>query len=70
MQDNLKIPEHVAIIMDGNGRWAKAQGKPRTFGHTEGAKRVVIYTATLRTKLVNKVEFEDALNPEKKPFSV
>ena len=29
---------HLGIIMDGNGRWAKAQGKPRTFGHREGAK--------------------------------
>lgn len=34
------IPNHVAIILDGNGRWAKAKGKPRTFGHIEGAKRV------------------------------
>ena len=32
-------PEHVAIIMDGNGRWAKARGKPRLFGHQEGARR-------------------------------
>ena len=32
--------EHVAIIMDGNGRWAKARGKPRLFGHHAGAKRV------------------------------
>jgi len=34
----LKIPQHVAIIMDGNGRWAKARHKPRTFGHARGAK--------------------------------
>lgn len=40
----LKIPNHVAIIMDGNGRWAKAKGMPRTFGHTEGAKRVADVT--------------------------
>jgi undecaprenyl diphosphate synthase len=33
-------PEHVAIIMDGNGRWALARGKPRLFGHHAGAKRV------------------------------
>jgi len=33
-------PRHVAIIMDGNGRWAQAQGKPRLFGHHAGAKRV------------------------------
>ena len=31
---------HVAIIMDGNGRWAVARGRPRTFGHREGAKTV------------------------------
>ena len=35
-----KGPEHVAIIMDGNGRWAQARGKPRLFGHHAGAKRV------------------------------
>lgn len=35
-----KNPKHIAIIMDGNGRWAKAKGKPRTFGHKEGAKAV------------------------------
>jgi len=33
-------PLHVAIIMDGNGRWAQARGLPRTFGHREGAKAV------------------------------
>jgi len=35
-----KTPEHVAIIMDGNGRWAQMRGKPRLFGHQEGARRV------------------------------
>jgi undecaprenyl diphosphate synthase len=34
------VPEHVAIIMDGNGRWAAARGMPRVFGHREGAKAV------------------------------
>lgn len=33
-------PRHVAIIMDGNGRWAQARGRPRLFGHHAGAKRV------------------------------
>jgi undecaprenyl diphosphate synthase len=33
-----KLPEHVAFIMDGNGRWAKKRGLPRQFGHREGAK--------------------------------
>ena len=36
----MKIPQHVAIILDGNGRWAKAKGMPRTYGHIEGAKTV------------------------------
>ncbi len=35
---NSVIPKHIAIIMDGNGRWAKRQGKQRTFGHRAGAK--------------------------------
>lgn len=34
--DTSKIPKHIAIIMDGNGRWAKEHGKPRTFGHKHG----------------------------------
>ena len=34
------LPRHIAVIMDGNGRWAKQQGKPRLFGHQEGAKTV------------------------------
>ncbi|MFZ2900853.1 MAG: isoprenyl transferase [Saprospiraceae bacterium] len=35
-----KLPRHVAIIMDGNGRWAKKHGKPRVFGHRNGVKAV------------------------------
>ena len=38
--DKAKLPKHVAIIMDGNGRWAKQQGKNRVFGHKHGAKSV------------------------------
>ena len=36
----MKIPQHIAIILDGNGRWAKAKGMPRNYGHTMGAKNV------------------------------
>lgn len=36
----MKIPKHVAIILDGNGRWAKSKGMPRNYGHTMGAKNV------------------------------
>ncbi len=38
--DTNKLPRHLAIIMDGNGRWAKAQGKPRAFGHEQGVRAV------------------------------
>lgn len=38
--DKTRLPQHVAIIMDGNGRWAKAQGKDRSFGHREGVVSV------------------------------
>lgn len=37
-----KVPRHVAIILDGNGRWAKARGLPRNMGHVEGAKTVEV----------------------------
>ena len=38
--DKSRLPEHVAVIMDGNGRWAKKRGKPRIFGHRNGVKSV------------------------------
>ncbi|SDA75322.1 undecaprenyl diphosphate synthase [Butyrivibrio sp. INlla18] len=36
----MNVPEHVAIILDGNGRWAKEKGMPRNYGHMQGAKAV------------------------------
>ena len=44
MSDIEKIPEHVAIIMDGNGRWAKAHHRPRAFGHKAGMDNVKTIT--------------------------
>ncbi|HDK26529.1 MAG TPA: isoprenyl transferase [Candidatus Atribacteria bacterium] len=38
--DNKNLPKHLAIIMDGNARWAKMKGLPRSFGHKEGVKAV------------------------------
>lgn len=38
--DPARLPRHIAIIMDGNGRWAKRQGKPRIFGHRAGSDSV------------------------------
>ena len=40
MEENLNIPKHVAIILDGNGRWAKKKHMPRNYGHAQGSKRV------------------------------
>ena len=40
MGEELNMPRHVAIILDGNGRWAKAKGMPRNYGHVQGAKTV------------------------------
>lgn len=40
MNENMVIPEHVAIILDGNGRWAKKRGLPRSMGHKEGCVTV------------------------------
>ncbi len=37
-----KVPNHVAIILDGNGRWAKSKGMPRNYGHVQGAKTVEV----------------------------
>ncbi len=42
--DKNRIPVHIAIIMDGNGRWAKARGHVRTFGHQAGAETVHVIT--------------------------
>ena len=38
----MNVPTHVAIILDGNGRWAKAKGMPRNYGHVQGAKTVEV----------------------------
>ena len=40
MEKDMKVPEHVSIIMDGNGRWATERGLDRTAGHMEGVESV------------------------------
>ncbi len=42
MKEGMIIPNHVAIILDGNGRWAKSKGMPRNYGHVQGAKTVEV----------------------------
>lgn len=54
------LPRHVAIIMDGNGRWAQAQGKSRTFGHRTGGERIrplVTECATLGIEVLTLYSF-------------
>jgi len=61
--DNLdlsRLPKHVAIIMDGNGRWAKKQGLPRIYGHKKGvetAKRIIIKTLSLKIPYITLYAF-------------
>lgn len=58
--DPARIPQHIAVIMDGNGRWAKKQGRPRIFGHRAGAEsvRAIIDTCTrLQVKAVTLYAF-------------
>lgn len=56
----LNAPEHIAIIMDGNGRWAKQRGLPRTAGHAAGAeafRRIANYCRTLGVKYLTVYAF-------------
>jgi len=58
--DKTKLPHHVAIIMDGNGRWAKARGQDRCVGHQEGAiavRKVVEAAATIELKFLTVYTF-------------
>ncbi len=59
-QENLKIPNHVAIILDGNGRWAKNKGKKRTEGHKAGyenLKNISRYILNNGTKVLSVFAF-------------
>ena len=53
--DQLKVPQHVAIIMDGNGRWAKKRGLPRLAGHRVGVDCIQRVLETLTQKGVRYV---------------
>ena len=60
--ENSITPSHVGFIMDGNGRWAKSQGKPRNFGHSKGADNVdLIVTACFErgVKVVSLYAFQN-----------
>ena len=71
------IPKHIAIIMDGNGRWAKSKGKLRVFGHKNGIKSVretVEYAAEIGTKYLTLYAFSteklETTNKRDKFFNV
>lgn len=58
--DTSKVPTHVGIIMDGNGRWAKAHGVPRVMGHNAGMqsmKKIVIATSNMGIKYLTVYAF-------------
>ena len=60
MVDSDNLPKHIAIIMDGNRRWAKAKGKPAAFGHKEGAKtleKIVRYANKIGLKYITVYAF-------------
>ncbi len=60
MKENLVIPNHVGIIMDGNGRWAERRGLSRSAGHKEGAetlKKICLYAESLGVKYLSIYAF-------------
>ncbi|MFP5520219.1 MAG: isoprenyl transferase [Bdellovibrionia bacterium] len=65
----MKLPKHLAIIMDGNGRWAQARSKPRAFGHVKGtrvAKKIIEECARLKIPFLTLYAFstENWLRPQ------
>ena len=69
--DKQKVPEHVAIIMDGNGRWATSKGLPRSFGHNKGVsvlKDIIKASMNLGCKVLTVYAFstENWTRPRKK----
>jgi undecaprenyl diphosphate synthase len=69
----LKIPSHLAIIMDGNGRWAQVHGRDRTFGHLRGAKvskSIIEHCANAGVKHLTLYAFstENWLRPKQEVF--
>ena len=58
--DKQKLPKHVAIIMDGNGRWATRKGLPRSFGHKQGVivlKKILKAAKNLGCKVITVYAF-------------
>ena len=67
--DTNNMPEHIAIIMDGNRRWAKAKGLPIAMGHREGAKtleKIVRYANKIGIKYLTVYAFSTEIGKEQK----
>ena len=56
----VNVPQHVGIIMDGNGRWAKKRGLPRSFGHKQGA---AVFKKTINCYQNSKILFLHKIKP-------
>ena len=67
--DKQKVPEHVAVIMDGNGRWATKKGLPRTYGHKRGVsvlKEILKVSKKLGCKILTFMHFQPRIGKTKK----
>ncbi len=67
---NWKLPEHIAIIMDGNGRWATAKGYPRKEGHKQGSETIItLMDAALEIGLKNVSLYAFSTENWKRPIT-
>ena len=66
--DMERIPRHIAVIMDGNGRWAKAKGLPRTAGHQQGVETVKKFTKEELENALTEIQKEEKYGNKKYGF--
>ncbi|SFB33847.1 undecaprenyl diphosphate synthase [Acetitomaculum ruminis DSM 5522] len=71
----MKIPQHVAVILDGNGRWAKERKMPRTYGHKQGAKTLedmceIVYNEGIKYFTVYAFSTENWARPPKEVVAI
>ena len=71
--DKLRVPKHIAIIMDGNGRWAIKKGLPRSFGHNKGVsvlKEIIKSLKTICETLTVYAFQQELVEPAKVDFLI
>lgn len=67
--DMSRLPQHIGIIMDGNGRWAKKRGLPRSAGHSAGAdslKKIITEANNLGVKYITVYAFQRKIGNDRK----